>query len=112
MPRLFPFGDNEFDVVLSCVGVMFAPHHQRAADELVRVCRPGGMIGVLSWTPTGFIGEMFKTMKPYAPRRRLLVRSRRLCGAMRTMFVDLLGDVATREDVSSCGHIQRAGRVS
>lgn len=62
-----PFADNEFDTVLSCVGVMFAPHHQASADELVRVCRPGGTIGLLSWTPEGFIGQMFATMKPYAP---------------------------------------------
>jgi SAM-dependent methyltransferase len=62
-----PFGDAEFDAVLSCVGVMFAPHHQTAADELVRVSRPGATIGLLSWTPEGFIGEMFAAMKPYAP---------------------------------------------
>jgi ubiquinone/menaquinone biosynthesis C-methylase UbiE len=62
-----PYDDGAFDVVLSCVGVMFAPHHQPAADELVRVCRPGGTIGLLSWTPEGFIGQMFATMKPYAP---------------------------------------------
>ncbi|MFD5232348.1 class I SAM-dependent methyltransferase [Streptomyces qaidamensis] len=62
-----PFEDAEFDTVLSCVGVMFAPHHQPAADELVRVCRPGGTIGLLSWTPQGFIGRMFAAMKPYAP---------------------------------------------
>jgi SAM-dependent methyltransferase len=62
-----PFEDGEFDTVLSCVGVMFAPHHQVAADELVRVCRPGGTIALLSWTPSGFIGQMFATMKPYAP---------------------------------------------
>jgi ubiquinone/menaquinone biosynthesis C-methylase UbiE len=62
-----PFGDDEFDVVLSCLGVMFAPHHQAGADELIRVCRPGGIIGLLSWTPEGFIGELFATMKPYAP---------------------------------------------
>ena len=62
-----PFGDGEFDVVLSSIGVMFAPHHELAADELVRVCRPGGTIGVLSWTPAGFIGQLFATMKPYAP---------------------------------------------
>jgi ubiquinone/menaquinone biosynthesis C-methylase UbiE len=62
-----PFADEEFDTVLSCVGVMFAPHHQAAADELLRVCRPGGTIGLLSWTPEGFIGQMFATMKPYAP---------------------------------------------
>lgn len=62
-----PYADESFDVVLSCVGVMFAPHHRAAADELVRVSRVGGRIGLLSWTPVGFIGQMFATMKPYAP---------------------------------------------
>jgi SAM-dependent methyltransferase len=62
-----PFADGEFDVVLSCVGVMFAPHHQASADELIRVCRPGGTVGLLSWTPAGFIGQLFAAMKPYAP---------------------------------------------
>ena len=62
-----PFADASFDTVLSCIGVMFAPHHQVAADELGRVCRPGGTIGVLSWTPEGFIGQLFATLKPYAP---------------------------------------------
>ena len=62
-----PFADGSFDVVMSCVGVMFAPHHQDAADELVRVCRPGGTIGLISWTPQGFIGELFRLMKPYSP---------------------------------------------
>lgn len=62
-----PYTGGEFDTVLSCVGVMFAPHHQAAAGELIRVCRPGGTIGLLNWTPEGFIGQMFATMKPYAP---------------------------------------------
>jgi ubiquinone/menaquinone biosynthesis C-methylase UbiE len=62
-----PFDDGEFDVVLSCVGVMFAPRHQTCADELLRVCRPGGTIGLISWTPEGFIGQMFAAMKPYVP---------------------------------------------
>ncbi len=62
-----PFADGEFDVVLSCVGVMFAPHHQAAADEMARVCRPGGTIGLVNWTPEGFVGQMLATMKPYAP---------------------------------------------
>src|SRR3712207_3295373 len=62
-----PYDDATFDVVLSCIGVMFAPHHQQAADELARVCRPGGRIGLISWTPQGFVGELFKAMKPYAP---------------------------------------------
>lgn len=62
-----PFADNDFDVVMSCVGVMFAPHHQASADELIRVLRPGGTVGLISWTPEGFIGQMFAAMKPYAP---------------------------------------------
>jgi SAM-dependent methyltransferase len=62
-----PFADNGFDVVMSSVGAMFAPHHQATADELVRVCRPGGTIGMINWTPEGFIGQLFATMKPYAP---------------------------------------------
>jgi ubiquinone/menaquinone biosynthesis C-methylase UbiE len=62
-----PYADASFDAVISVVGVMFAPHHQAAADELLRVVRPGGRIGLISWTPDGFIGEMFATMKPYAP---------------------------------------------
>ena len=62
-----PFADESFDVVISAIGVMFAPHHQEAADELVRVCRPGGTIGLLSWTPEGMLGALFRTMKPFAP---------------------------------------------
>ena len=62
-----PFGDGAFDAVISCLGVMFAPFHQKSADELVRVARSGGSIGLLNWTPTGFIGQMFTTIKPYAP---------------------------------------------
>ncbi|MGH2945690.1 MAG: class I SAM-dependent methyltransferase [Solirubrobacteraceae bacterium] len=62
-----PFEDESFDVVISAIGAMFAPHHKDAADELVRVCRPGGTIGLLSWTPEGQIGAMFRTMGPFAP---------------------------------------------
>ena len=62
-----PFEDASFDVVMSAIGVMFAPHHQIAADELARVCRPGGTIGLLSWTPEGMLGALFATMKPFAP---------------------------------------------
>ncbi|HEX6022743.1 MAG TPA: methyltransferase domain-containing protein [Solirubrobacter sp.] len=62
-----PFEDESFDVVMSAIGAMFAPHHQLVADELVRVCRPGGKIALLSWTPEGMIGQLFKTMGPYAP---------------------------------------------
>lgn len=62
-----PFGDGEFDAVISAIGVQFAPDHRRAADELVRVCRPGGTIGVISWTPEGFFGRMLATLRPYRP---------------------------------------------
>jgi SAM-dependent methyltransferase len=62
-----PFQDESFDVVISSIGAMFAPHHQDVADELVRVCRPAGTIGLLSWTPEGMIGALFGTMGPFAP---------------------------------------------
>ena len=62
-----PFEDESFDVVMSSIGAMFAPRHQDVADELVRVCRPGGTIGLLSWTPEGMIGALFRTMGPFAP---------------------------------------------
>ena len=62
-----PFDDGTFDVVMSSIGAMFAPHHQDVADELVRVSRPGGTIGLLSWTPEGMIGALFRTMGPFAP---------------------------------------------
>ena len=62
-----PFDDEDFDVVMSCIGAMFAPHHQDVADELVRVCRRGGTIGLASWTPEGMIGALFRVMRPFAP---------------------------------------------
>jgi SAM-dependent methyltransferase len=62
-----PFGDGEFDVVTSSVGVMFAPDHQAAADELLRVCRPGGTIGLISYTPDGGVGEFFQVFARYLP---------------------------------------------
>jgi SAM-dependent methyltransferase len=62
-----PFEDASFDVVMSSIGAMFAPHHQDVADDLVRVCRPGGTIGLLSWTPEGMIGALFRTLGPFAP---------------------------------------------
>ena len=62
-----PFEDESFDVVMSSIGVMFAPHHQDAADEMVRVCRSGGKIGLLSWTPEGMIGALFREMGSFMP---------------------------------------------
>jgi ubiquinone/menaquinone biosynthesis C-methylase UbiE len=60
-----PFPDGAFDVVLSCIGAMFAPHHDATAAELVRVHRAGGTVAMLNWTPQGLIGELFRTMGPF-----------------------------------------------
>jgi SAM-dependent methyltransferase len=62
-----PFDDASYDAVISSIGAMFAPFHQAVADELVRVVRPGGTIGLLNWTPEGAIGDLFRTMGPFAP---------------------------------------------
>jgi ubiquinone/menaquinone biosynthesis C-methylase UbiE len=62
-----PFDDASFDVVLSTFGVMFTPNHQQAADEMIRVCRPGGKIGLANWTPESFIGQLFKTIGKHVP---------------------------------------------
>jgi len=62
-----PYDTDAFDVVMSCIGAMFAPHHEATARELVRVCKPGGTIAMLNWTPEGLIGDVFRTMGPYMP---------------------------------------------
>jgi ubiquinone/menaquinone biosynthesis C-methylase UbiE len=62
-----PFAEASFDVVLSTFGVMFAPNQERAASELIRVCRAGGKIGLANWTPESFVGMMFKTIGKYIP---------------------------------------------
>jgi ubiquinone/menaquinone biosynthesis C-methylase UbiE len=62
-----PFADGSFDVVLSTFGVMFTPDQEKAASELVRVCKPGGSIGLANWTPESFIGQLFKTIGKYVP---------------------------------------------
>ena len=62
-----PVQDGSFDAVLSVFGVMFAPDHQRAADEIIRASRPGGTVGLASWTPDGFIGQMFGVITRHVP---------------------------------------------
>ncbi len=62
-----PFPDASFDVVLSTFGIMFTPNHALAAAEAARVCRPGGRIGLASWTPDGFIGRLFKLLGRHLP---------------------------------------------
>jgi ubiquinone/menaquinone biosynthesis C-methylase UbiE len=62
-----PFADASFDAVLSTFGVMFTPNHAKSAAEMVRVCRPGGRIGLANWTPDGFVGQIFKTLARHLP---------------------------------------------
>ena len=62
-----PFADNSFDNVISTFGVMFTPNQERAAAELMRVCKPKGRIGLANWTPDGFIGQVFKTLGKHLP---------------------------------------------
>jgi SAM-dependent methyltransferase len=63
-----PFEDGAFDVVLSTFGVMFAPHQERTAVEMLRVVRPGGRIGLANWTPDGFVGQLFRVLGRFAPQ--------------------------------------------
>ncbi len=104
-----PFGDSEFDVVISCVGVMFAPRHQVCANELLRVCRPGGTLGLINWTPEGFIGEMFDAMKPYVPPPPPEAQPPPLWGS-EDHVRGLLGDRV--EDVTTCRMAVSVGRFS
>ena len=60
-----PVETGEFDAVLSVFGSMFAPDHERTAAEIARACRPGGTIALASWTPTSFVGDMFRTVSQY-----------------------------------------------
>ena len=89
--QALPFGDDEFDTVISAFGVMFAPDHQSAANELVRVCRPGGTIGLISWTQEGFFGRMLAAIRPYRPSLSAALPPSALWG--REAYVSgLLGD--------------------
>ncbi|MFA7510411.1 MAG: class I SAM-dependent methyltransferase [Mycolicibacterium vanbaalenii] len=102
-----PFADGSFDVVMSCVGAMFAPHHQATADELIRVCRPGGTIGMVNWTPGGFIGNLFATMKPYAPPPPPGANPPPLWGDtdhVTTLFGGRVGDLTTRRQTVRMDH--------
>ena len=96
-----PLGDGEFDVVVSTFGVMFTPDQERAASELQRVCRSGGRIGLANWTPTGFIGQMFKAVGGHVPPPAG-VRSPLQWGTedrLAELFAGCAVDVATRQFV-------------
>ena len=102
-----PFADNGFDAVISCVGVMFAPHHQAAADELIRVVRTGGKIGLINWTPEGFIGNLLRTMKPYAPPPPAGASPPPLWGSedhVRELFGDRVTDLTMRRQTVLLDH--------
>ena len=88
-----PYADGSFDVVLSTFGVMFTPDQEKAAEELVRVCEPGGRIGLANWTPGGFIGKLFKTIGTYA-KPAAGVKSPMLWGTQERLH-DLFGARAT-----------------
>lgn len=93
-----PFADAEFDVVTSCFGAMFAPDHEAVANELVRVCRPGGVIGLMNFTPDGAGGEFFRVLAPYAPPPAPGARSPLLWGAddhVRNLFGAGLSSLTT-----------------
>lgn len=88
-----PFADASFDAVVSTFGVMFTPDQERAAAEMIRVCRPGGKIGLANWTPDGFIGQLFKTIGAHLPPPAG-VRSPSLWGT-RARLVELFGPHAS-----------------
>ncbi len=88
-----PFDDASFDAVLSTFGVMFTPDQERAAAEMLRVCRSGGRIGLASWTPEGFIGQLFKTVGRFVPPAAG-VRSPSLWGT-RSRMEELFGAAAS-----------------
>ena len=109
-----PFPDADFDTVMSCVGVMFAPHHQASADEMIRVCRPGGTIGLLNWTPEGFVGQLFATMKPYAPPPPPGAQPPPLWGSedhVRGLFGDRVTDVVARKQTVPIKHFTAPGEL-
>lgn len=99
--QALPFAEGEFDAVISAIGVMFAPDHQCSADELVRVCKPGGTIGVISWTPEGFFGRMLATILPYRPSLSAALPPSALWGRenyFRGLLGDRVADVKTRRE--------------
>lgn len=101
-----PYEDDSFDVVLSCVGVMFAPHHAVAAQELTRVVRPGGRLALINWTPEGFVGQLFATLKQFVPAPPAGVQPPPLWGDeehVRELLGERVRDLSLRRRVLSVG---------
>jgi SAM-dependent methyltransferase len=93
-----PFEDASFDVVLSTLGVMFAPDQEKAAGELLRVCKPGGRIGMANWVPDSYVGDLFKTIGRYVPPPAGLKPPFRwgTQEGLRELFGDGVGSLQTR----------------
>jgi ubiquinone/menaquinone biosynthesis C-methylase UbiE len=102
-----PFDDSTFDVVTSCFGAMFAPNHRAVADELVRVCRPGGTIGLMNFTPEGTGGEFFALLASYAPAPPEGAKSPLLWGSDEHVR-EVLGSRVGRLTISRHTYIERA----
>ena len=100
-----PFADASFDAVLSTYGVMFTPDQDTAAAEMLRVCRPGGKIGLANWTPPGFIGQMFKVLGQYVPPPAG-VKSPALWGT-RERLTELFGAAAASITAEPCNFVFR-----
>ncbi len=100
-----PFLDGFFDVVLSTYGVMFAPNQEQAAQELLRVCKPGGKIGLVNWTPEGYIGQMFRIIGQYVPPPSGL-KSPMLWGT-EARLRDLFGEAVTSLEVRRSNFVFR-----
>ena len=109
-----PFPDGEFDIVMSAIGVMFAPDQRCAASEMIRVCRSGGTIAVISWTPDGFFGRMLATIRPYRPALSAAMPPAALWGR-EDYVIGLLGDratdISTRRDALLVDRFQTAEDV-
>ena len=102
-----PFGTGEFDVVTSSFGAIFAPHHQAVADELLRVCRPAGTVGMLNFTPEGLISDFFGALAPYMPPPPPGAQPPPLWGSeehVRELFGDRLGSL----EMTRSEYVERA----
>ncbi len=102
-----PFADGEFDAVTSSFGAMFAPDHQQVADELLRVCRPGGTIGMINFTPDGTAAAFFETLARYAPPPPPGASSPLLWGSEEHVR-ELFGDRVASLDLTRKEYVERA----
>jgi SAM-dependent methyltransferase len=103
-----PFPDSEFDVVTSSVGAIFAPDHQAVADEMVRVCRPGGTIGMVNFTPEGLISDFFGALAPYIPAPAPNALPPPLWGSEEHVR-DVFGDRVESLEMTRRHYVERAG---